>query len=73
MALAVQNAAKMSRTNHEYRRSSASKIHLEAIEPADEAVDGEDDAAVVDKDLVELARAERGARHFRHEIGDFFG
>src|SRR5712691_524746 len=48
-----------------------SEIHFEGVEAADVAVDAEHDAAVVDKDVVDLAGAGRRVRHLRDEVGDF--
>src|SRR5262245_57291682 len=48
-----------------------SNLHLQAIEPAAAAVDGKDDAAVVDEHVVQLDLA--GLRFLRrrwHEVGD---
>src|SRR5207244_3786903 len=49
-----------------------SEIHFQCIEAASMAVDGVDDGAVIDEDVVDLAGASRRIRHLRHEIGDFF-
>ena len=46
--------------------------HLEDVQAAGEAIDGIDDAALVDVDVVQLDRAgRRQRRRARHEVGDF--
>src|SRR6266571_2713218 len=54
------------------RRSAAlSQTHLEDVEAAGMAVDGEDDAAVVDEHVVDLRRSDRRAGWGRrHEVRD---
>src|SRR5206468_11695192 len=47
------------------------ELHFETVEPADVAIDREDDAAVVDEYVVDLAGAGRRPLYLRHEIPDF--
>src|ERR1700739_854215 len=57
--------------SREGKRSSKSEIHLEDVEPADMAIDGVDDAALVDEDVVHLDGAGgRAGRRRRREHAD---
>ena len=50
----------------------ASEVHFEGIEASDMTIDGVDDLALVDKDIVDLDRsARRPLRSGGHEIADF--
>src|SRR4029453_14732966 len=69
-ALAVVSLGPLRRSDWD-ARAAKSKIHLQDVEAADVAIDGVDDLALVDEDVVELNGA--GGRHWRrrrHEHAD---
>src|SRR5207237_7707297 len=47
------------------------EIHFQRVKPADDAIDRENDAAVIDEHVVDLALAVPGLWNVRHEIADF--
>src|SRR6184192_2205583 len=50
-----------------------SEIHLQCIQPANDAVDRKDDAAIVDEHVVDLAPPVLRLGDVRHKIADLLG
>src|SRR5579863_8244615 len=66
----VPRAARPRRTH--MASTPRSEVHFERVEATDMAVDGEDDATIVDEYVVDLAGAGRCALDLRAEMPDLF-